>query len=113
MKICAIQHRPVAGDIAANLARHSELIELAIAQSADLVFFPEPELGRLIVSPRHRRQGLARLLIARLASIAHEAGARQIWMRVLPTNAAAIRCYESAGFTRVPEEQQAALNAAH
>ena len=44
MKICAVQHRPVAGDIAANTARHLSFIDLAIAQSADLVFFPELSL---------------------------------------------------------------------
>jgi [ribosomal protein S18]-alanine N-acetyltransferase len=70
------------------------------------------ELGRLVVSPQHRRQGLGRLLIERLASIAHEAGYRQIWVRVLPTNEPALRCYESAGFTRVSEEREAELNAA-
>lgn len=36
------------------------------------------ELGRLVVSPQHRRQGLGRLLIERLASFAHEAGYGQI-----------------------------------
>lgn len=54
------------------------------------------ELGRLIVSPQHRRQGLGRLLIERLAFIANEAGYRQIWVRVLPTNMSALRGYESA-----------------
>lgn len=44
MKICAVQHRPIAGDIAANTAKHLKFIELAIAQSADLVFFPELSL---------------------------------------------------------------------
>ena len=44
MKICAVQHRPVAGDIAANIVRHLEFIELAIEQHADLIFFPELSL---------------------------------------------------------------------
>jgi len=44
MKICAVQHRPVPGDIAANTARHLSFIELGVKQGADLVFFPELSL---------------------------------------------------------------------
>ena len=44
MKICAVQLRPIAGEIAANTARHLNFIELAVAQGADLVFFPELSL---------------------------------------------------------------------
>lgn len=44
MKICAAQHRAIAGDIAANIAKHLSLVELAIAHGADLIFFPELSL---------------------------------------------------------------------
>jgi len=44
MKICAIQFCPVAGDMAANIARHLRFIELAAAEGVDLVFFPELSL---------------------------------------------------------------------
>jgi predicted amidohydrolase len=44
MKISAVQFKPVAGDIASNVAKHLELIELAVAQNADLIFFPELSL---------------------------------------------------------------------
>lgn len=44
MKVCAAQLRPVAGDLAANIAQHLELIELAVSQQADVVFFPELSL---------------------------------------------------------------------
>lgn len=44
MKICAVQFQPIAGNIAANTAKHVDLIELAIDQGADLVFFPELSL---------------------------------------------------------------------
>jgi ribosomal protein S18 acetylase RimI-like enzyme len=69
------------------------------------------ELGRLVVSPRHRGRGLGRMLVERLASRADDAGYQQVWVRVIPTNAAALRCYESAGFTRVATEEAAMLNA--
>jgi predicted amidohydrolase len=44
MRICAAQLRPVAGDIASNLAKHLKLIDLAVAVGADLVYFPELSL---------------------------------------------------------------------
>jgi predicted amidohydrolase len=44
MNLCAAQLRAVAGDVAANAAKHLELIALAVAERADLVFFPELSL---------------------------------------------------------------------
>ncbi|GEN29304.1 hydrolase [Halovibrio variabilis] len=44
MKVCAAQLRPIAGNFARNRAKHLELIELAVAQRADVVFFPELSL---------------------------------------------------------------------
>ena len=44
MKVCAAQLQPVAGDLAANTAKHIELIGLAVTQQADLLFFPELSL---------------------------------------------------------------------
>lgn len=44
MRLCAAQFRPFAGDIARNAVRHLEIVELAVAQCANLVFFPELSL---------------------------------------------------------------------
>jgi predicted amidohydrolase len=44
MRVCAAQLRPIAGDVATNTIKHLELIELAVAHRADLVFFPELSL---------------------------------------------------------------------
>lgn len=44
MKICAAQLRPVAGNVTMNTAKHLEFIKLAVAQQADVVFFPELSL---------------------------------------------------------------------
>lgn len=44
MKISAVQIQSAAGDIASNLTRHVEFGAIAIAQGADLVFFPELSL---------------------------------------------------------------------
>lgn len=63
MKICIAQTKPVKGDIAANIAAHKKLIGLAIADSADIIFFPElsitgyePELAKeLAIDPGDSR----------------------------------------------------------
>ncbi|GIV99795.1 carbon-nitrogen hydrolase family protein [Roseiflexus sp.] len=44
MRLCAAQIRPVMGDIARNAARHFEIVDLAVACHADLVFFPDLSL---------------------------------------------------------------------
>ncbi|GHE22034.1 carbon-nitrogen hydrolase family protein [Halomonas urumqiensis] len=44
MKVCAAQFRPIAGDFETNRAKHLELIELAVTQGADVLFFPELSL---------------------------------------------------------------------
>jgi predicted amidohydrolase len=41
MRICVAQTRPVKGDIQKNIAHHKKLINLAIANSADTIIFPE------------------------------------------------------------------------
>ena len=41
MKICVIQARAAKGDIEANIHQHKQKIELALANGAEMVFFPE------------------------------------------------------------------------
>lgn len=41
MKIAVVQTSPVTGDIAANLTRHGQLVETAVALGAALIVFPE------------------------------------------------------------------------
>ena len=57
MRICAVQHRPIPGNIAANLIKHLHFIEVAVGRRADLIFFPElsltgyePRLGRSLAT---------------------------------------------------------------
>ncbi|MDR3513285.1 MAG: GNAT family N-acetyltransferase [Caulobacteraceae bacterium] len=49
-------------------------------------------------TPDHRRQGLARAVIAALSDAAREAGARRAYLQVEADNGGAIRLYESLGF---------------
>ena len=46
MKISVAQTRPIKGDISANVKTHKKLIELAILNNADTIFFPELSLTR-------------------------------------------------------------------
>lgn len=41
MKLCAAQTRPVKGDIAENIGSHKKLIDLAVANGANFIIFPE------------------------------------------------------------------------
>jgi predicted amidohydrolase len=44
MKICAAQTRPITGDIQSNIDHHKKLIDLAAANGADTIIFPELSL---------------------------------------------------------------------
>src|SRR2546426_11836467 len=41
MRICVVQTRPFKGDIARNILQHTKFIDLAAANGADIVIFPE------------------------------------------------------------------------
>lgn len=41
MKICVAQTRPIKGDMQRNIENHKKLIDLAVANGADTVIFPE------------------------------------------------------------------------
>jgi GNAT superfamily N-acetyltransferase/uncharacterized protein YndB with AHSA1/START domain len=69
----------------------------------------EVELARIIVDPGERGHGIGRRLVTELAAVA--LGHRpQVFMRVHPSNAAALRCYGAAGFVPVDPELAARWN---
>ena len=53
---------------------------------------------RLIVSPSHRRQGLAELLMQAAISLAHDQGATKMSLQVDRSNPGALALYEKMGF---------------
>jgi len=63
MKICVAQTRPVKGNIAGNIENHKKLINLAVADRADIIIFPELSItgyelelaGALATTPDDRR----------------------------------------------------------
>lgn len=69
----------------------------------------EVELGHLILDPAHRNQGLGPVLTRELVRAAR-AHHDQVFLRVVPENRAARRCYESAGLARVDPAMEAAWN---
>lgn len=71
----------------------------------------EAELARIIVAPGVRRRGVGRRLVRELAESALRAGYTEIFLRVHPGNAAALRCYRGAGFLPVDPTLAAEWNA--
>jgi ribosomal protein S18 acetylase RimI-like enzyme len=62
----------------------------------------EVELARIILDPQLRGQGLGLELVRALLVPALAAGYSEVFLRVRPDNAAAIRTYHRSGFVDVP-----------
>ncbi len=56
------------------------------------------DLNRVVVHPAHRREGIARRLIAAGMEWAEQFGARRVLLEVEERNSPAIRLYEDLGF---------------
>lgn len=70
----------------------------------------EAEIGRVIVSPARRRQGVGKAFVALLADEATRRGFRVVLARTVRANRAAFACYRSAGFVRMAREDEVAMN---
>jgi len=62
----------------------------------------EVELARIIVDPEVRGRGVGGELVRALLGPALNAGYSEVFLRVRPENAAAIRAYHGSGFVDVP-----------
>ncbi len=71
----------------------------------------EAELARLVIAPTLRGEGHGRALTRALADEAHRRGFAEVWLRVVPENAAARRAYVAAGFARATADQEDEFNA--
>jgi ribosomal protein S18 acetylase RimI-like enzyme len=60
------------------------------------------ELAHLIVHPSHRGKGLGKELISQLLLKCKSYSYPEIFMRIVPENSRALRCYKAAGFKIVP-----------
>lgn len=70
----------------------------------------EIELARIIVNPNCRNQGLGKKIVAALVERAATFGLDDVFIRVMPDNVRAIRCYLASGFERVAESDEASFN---
>jgi len=70
----------------------------AIAFCIAWVLFDELHINTLAVSPRHRRQGLATLLLREVMADAARDGARRATLEVRESNTAALELYAGLGF---------------
>jgi ribosomal-protein-alanine N-acetyltransferase len=66
----------------------------------------EMHILNLAVHPKHRRQGIARRLLAEGLAQARELGANLAWLEVRPSNTPARALYASFGFTEVGRRPQ-------
>lgn len=57
-----------------------------------------PELEPVVVSEQHRGQGIGRLLVAAVVSAARSGGGRQLQVRPVARNIAAVRFFHELGF---------------
>jgi len=70
----------------------------------------EVEIGRVIVAPERRRQGVCRAFVSLLAAEATRRGFSTVLARTIRANRAAFACYRSAGFVRMDREDEVAMN---
>lgn len=70
----------------------------------------EAEPARVVVAPARRGRAVGRGLVRLLAQRALALGFDAIWVRVLPTNRAALACYRAAGFVQAAPAEEAAFN---
>ena len=65
----------------------------------------EAHISNIAIHPDHRRKGLGRKLLIRLLGRAVETGAAKATLEVRPSNEAALKLYDSFGFTTVAVRQ--------
>jgi ribosomal protein S18 acetylase RimI-like enzyme len=115
---CARPEAPVPAEVIARWGAAEDVHAYAIKDGGDLVAYGElwvdddegeVELARVLVAPQRRGRGVGRCLTAALAREARRIHPR-VFLRVLPTNAAALRCYAAVGFRPVVPEEAAAWN---
>jgi GNAT superfamily N-acetyltransferase len=74
---------------------------LAMRGEADQTQQARPVVHWLVVHPRWRRRGIARLLMAHLEAAAWDAGYREIWLETHAAWEAAVKFYQSLGYRQV------------
>ncbi|WAU83492.1 GNAT family N-acetyltransferase [Streptomyces sp. Qhu-G9] len=117
---CGLRDFPVAGPTVAAWQHEPDVTAHVLVEGEQLVGYgelwfdaeeDEVELARIIVAPGARGRGLGRVLVRGLLAEARHSGLSEVFVRVHPDNAGALRCYRGAGFGRVDAESAEAWNA--
>ncbi|MEU9958698.1 GNAT family N-acetyltransferase [Streptomyces sp. NPDC050982] len=117
---CGRREFPMAGETVAAWQRDTDVTARLLVEDERPVAYgelwfdteeDEVELARIIVAPESRGRGLGRVLVSRLLGEARGSGHSDVFMRVHPDNARALRCYRGAGFVLVGPELAEAWNA--
>ncbi|MGM0633266.1 MAG: ribosomal protein S18-alanine N-acetyltransferase [Pseudomonadota bacterium] len=82
-----------------------EDLGIVAAHSVLSIAADESHLLTLCVNPDYRRRGLARRLLRHVLEQARQAGVRQCFLEVRPSNGDAQQLYYSEGFVRVGERR--------
>ncbi len=80
-------------------ASHQIIGTVALAMRGEQAAHARPVVHWLMVHPRWRRRGLGRLLMAHLETAAWDAGHRELWLETHVAWEAAVKFYESLGYT--------------
>ncbi|MFC8131503.1 GNAT family N-acetyltransferase [Streptomyces sp. NPDC057302] len=107
---CGLRDFPVAAAVVRGWQREGDVRGCVLAEGERLVGYgevwcdaaeDEAELARIIVAPGSRGEGAGRELVRGLTELALRTGYAEVFLRVHPGNAAALRCYRAAGFLPV------------
>ncbi|WP_223146377.1 GNAT family N-acetyltransferase [Streptomyces apricus] len=117
---CGAREFPVSGETVAAWQHEPDVTARALMDGERLVGYgelwldieeDEVELARVVVAPEARGRGLGRALVRGLLAEARLTGTADVFMRVHPDNAVALRCYRGAGFEPVDAGSAGAWNA--
>jgi ribosomal protein S18 acetylase RimI-like enzyme len=107
---CGRREFPLPAEVVAGWQREADVRGRMLVEGERLVGYGEvwcdveegeAELARIIVAPGARGRGVGRSLVRELVGLARESGFPEVFMRVHPGNAGALRCYRGAGFVPV------------
>lgn len=70
----------------------------------------EAELGRILVAPEVRGQGIGSQLVTALLDNIDPTATLTVYARIAPPNKASQRCFEKMAFVRLQPEREAELN---
>ena len=96
--VAQLRRRLPAADLPVIVTGSQGLVDIDVAVGRSGIDGDWVGIHDLAVDPEHRRQGLARRVVAALLEVAAEQGATTAWLHVETGNQPALALYESLGF---------------